>query len=127
MIALDTSALMAIVLDEPQAAQCISAIEAEDELIISAGTVAEVLIVSARRNVAEEVAGLLDGLGVEVVNVSAATARRVSAAYSQWGKGVLPASLNFGDCLAYEVAKERGCRLLFVGDDFTETDVDSTI
>ena len=124
MIALDTSALMAIVLDEPQAAQCISAIEAEDELVISAWTVAETLIVSARRNVEEEVAGLLDGLGVEVVNAGAAAARRISVAYSKWGKGGHPAGLNFGDCFAYEVAKERGCRLLFVGDDFSKTDVE---
>ncbi|AHE53665.1 type II toxin-antitoxin system VapC family toxin [Sphingomonas sanxanigenens] len=127
MIALDTSALMAIVLDEPQAAACISAIEAEDELVISAGTVAEALIVSARRNVGEEVASLLDGLGVEVVSVSAAAARRISVAYSKWGKGVHPAGLNFGDCFAYEVAKERGCRLLFVGDDFSRTDIKSAI
>ncbi|QJU58420.1 type II toxin-antitoxin system VapC family toxin [Sphingomonas sp. AP4-R1] len=127
MIALDTSALMAIVLDEPQAAQCISAIEAEDELVISAGTVAEALMVSARRNVEEEVASLLDGLGVEVVHVSAAAARRMSVAYSKWGKGMHPAGLNFGDCFAYEVAKTRGCRLLYVGDDFSRTDIESAI
>jgi ribonuclease VapC len=127
MIALDTSALMAIVLDEPQAAACISAIEVEDELVISAGTVAEALIVSARRNVGEEVASLLDGLGVEVVSVSAAAARRISVAYSKWGKGVHPAGLNFGDCFAYEVAKECGCRLLYVGDDFSRTDIQSAI
>lgn len=127
MIALDTSALMAIVLDEPQATACISAIEAEDELVISAGTVAEALIVSARRNVEEEIAGLLDGLGMEVVSVSAAAARRIAVAYSKWGKGVHPAGLNFGDCFAYDVAKERGCRLLYVGGDFSRTDIESAI
>ncbi|PZU07811.1 type II toxin-antitoxin system VapC family toxin [Sphingomonas sp.] len=127
MIALDTSALMAIVLDEPKAAACISAIETEDELVISAGTLAEALIVSARRNVGEEVADLIDGLGVEVVGVSAAAARRIAFAYSKWGKGVHPAGLNFGDCFAYEVAKERGCRLLYVGDDFSKTDIESAI
>jgi ribonuclease VapC len=51
MIAVDTSALMAIVLDEPKAEACIAALEAEDEILISAGTLAETLIVSARRNV----------------------------------------------------------------------------
>ena len=51
MIAVDTSALMAILLDEPEADACIAALEAEDGLLISAGTVAEALIVSARRNV----------------------------------------------------------------------------
>ena len=51
MMAVDTSALMAIVLDEPQADACMNALEAADEILISAGTVAESLIVAARRNV----------------------------------------------------------------------------
>ena len=63
MIAVDTSALMAIVLNEPQADACIAALAAEDELIVSAGTVAEALIVSSRRNVGEEIARLIDELG----------------------------------------------------------------
>ena len=54
MIAVDTSALMAIVLNEPEADACIAALEAEDNVLISAGTLAEALIVSARRNTAEE-------------------------------------------------------------------------
>ena len=63
MIAVDTSALMAIVLDEPQAETCMVAIEAADGLLISAGTVAEALIVAGRRNVGEEIAALVEGLG----------------------------------------------------------------
>jgi ribonuclease VapC len=127
MIAVDTSALMAIVLNEPQADACVAALAAEDDLIISAGTAAEALIVSSRRNVGEEVARLIDGLGFDVVSVTSASARRVAAAYARWGKGLHPASLNFGDCFAYEVAKEHGCRLLFVGDDFSQTDVESVL
>lgn len=123
MIAVDTSALMAIVLDEPEAAACIAALEAEGDLLISAGTVAEALIVAARRNVGEEVANLIDGLGFEVVSVTSASARRIAQAYWKWGKGTSPAALNFGDCFAYEVAKEHGCRLLYVGDDFSKTDI----
>lgn len=127
MIAVDTSALMAIVLNEPAADACSAALEAEDELLISAGTVAEALIVSARRNVGEEVAGLIDGLGFEVVEVTRASARRIARAYEKWGKGVHPAALNFGDSFAYEVAKQRGCRLLYVGDEFTQTDVEGVL
>ncbi|NEH35386.1 hypothetical protein GR223_24715 [Rhizobium leguminosarum] len=48
-------------------------------------------------------------------------------ANSTWGKGAHPASLNFGDCFAYEVAREHGCRLLFVGDDLVMTDVESAL
>lgn len=123
MIAVDTSALMAIVLDEPEAGGCIAALAAGGELIISAGTVAEALIVSGRRGVGEDMARLIDRLDLDIVNVTAASARRVAEAYGRWGKGVHPAGLNFGDCFAYEAAQAQGCALLFVGRDFSQTDV----
>lgn len=127
MIAVDTSALMAIVLDEREAGSCIAALEAEDNLLISAGTVAEALIVAARRNVGDEMERLIDGFGFDIVSVTPASAQRIAHAYDQWGKGVHPASLNFGDCFAYEVAKEHGCRLLYVGGDFAKTDVEGAL
>jgi ribonuclease VapC len=127
MIAVDTSALMAIVLNESQADACIAALEAEDDLLISAGTVAEALIVSTRRSVGQEVSNLIDGLGFEVVPITAASARRIAAAYERWGKGVSPAALNLGDCFAYEVAQEHACRLLYVGNDFSKTDIEGVL
>ncbi len=127
MIAIDTSALMAILLNEADADACIAALETEEDILISAGTVAEALIVSARRHVGEEMACLIDGLGFEVVPVTAASARRIALAYERWGKGMSPAALNFGDCFAYEVARERSCRLLFVGNDFTGTDIQAVL
>ena len=123
MIAVDTSALMAIVLGELEGEACIAALAADDDLLISAGTVAEALIVAARRNVGAEMERLIDGLGFEIVSTTAAAARRIAQAYERWGKGVHPAGLNLGDCFAYEVAKEHGCRLLYVGGDFKKTDV----
>jgi ribonuclease VapC len=123
MIAVDTSALMAIILNEPEADACISALEAEESVVISAGTLAEALIVAARRNIAEELSRLIDGLGFEIVSVTPAAARRISGVYQQWGKGVHRAGLNFGGCFAYEVAKTHGCRLLYVGGDFAKTDI----
>ncbi|TGP21776.1 MULTISPECIES: type II toxin-antitoxin system VapC family toxin [unclassified Mesorhizobium] len=127
MIVVDTSALMAVVLDEPQAGACTAALEAEDELLISAGTVAELLIVAARRGVVEEVSALIDGLGFEIAPVTEGAARRIAEAYARWGKGIHAAALNFGDCFAYEVAKDRGCRLLYVGEDFSKTDIESAL
>ncbi len=127
MIAVDTSALMAIVFNEPEADACIVVLEAEDDLVISAGTVAEALIVAARRNVGDDMERLIDGLGFEVVSVTPASARRIAHAYEIWGKGMHPAALNFGDCFAYEVAKEHGCRLLYVGEDFARTDIENPI
>ncbi|MCP4385021.1 MAG: type II toxin-antitoxin system VapC family toxin [Hyphomicrobiales bacterium] len=127
MIAVDTSALMAIVLDEPEAGDCVTALETEGDLLISAGTVAEALIVSARHNVGDEMARLIDGLGFEIVTVTSATAGHIARAYADWGKGVHPASLNFGDCFGYVLAKTNGCRLLFVGKDFARTDVERVL
>lgn len=121
MIAVDTSALMASVLGEAEADACMRVLEAETEVMISAGTVAEALIVAARRNVGEEMTRLMDGLGSDIVSVTAASARRIAATYAQWGRGAHPAGLNFGDCFSYE------CPLLYVGDDFSKTDLESAL
>jgi ribonuclease VapC len=72
-------------------------------------------------------ARLIDGLGFEIVTVTAASARRIAQAYKRWGKGAHPAALNFGDCFAYAVAKEHRCRLLYVGEDFARTDVEGAL
>jgi ribonuclease VapC len=127
MIAVDTSALMAVILDEPLAARCIQALERAPGLVISAATVAEALIVATRRGVSPEMQKLADQLGFEIVSVSAATAKRVGDAYKIWGKGRHPASLNFGDCFSYDTAKTYACPLLFVGDDFSKTDLESVL
>ncbi len=123
MIAVDTSALMTIVLNAAQAEPCMSAIERADKLLISAGTVAEALIVAERRNVGAEMGELIAGLGFEIVPVTAASARRIADVFGRWGKGVHPAALNFGDCFAYDVAAEHDCPLLHIGDDFARTDL----
>ena len=82
MMAVDTSALMAIVLREAEADRCKAALEEEPDLLISAGTLAEALIVAARRNLVEEMNRLIDGLGFDIVSVTPASARRIAAAYS---------------------------------------------
>lgn len=123
MIAVDTSALMAIVLGETGADACMGVLEVETEVLISAGTLAEALIVAGRRDVSVEMSALIDDLGFTVIPVSASVARRIDQAYGRWGKGVHPAGLNFGDCFAYALASEHDCPLLFVGEDFAKTDV----
>jgi ribonuclease VapC len=90
---------------------------------MSAATLTEVLIVSGRRGLANEVSSLLTRLAVTVVPIFEADARRAAEAYALWGKGMHPAGLNFGDCFAYALAKERGCPLLYVGNDFAQTDI----
>ena len=127
MIAVDTSALMAVLLDEPETGACVEALSTSDRIVISAGTVAEAFIVAQRRSLGAEMAGLVDDLGLEIVSVSLAVARRVAESHARWGKGVHPAGLNFGDCFAYEVARTHGCPLLYVGGDFARTDIASVL
>jgi ribonuclease VapC len=127
MIAVDTSALMAIILDEPEADACSAALETDENIVISAATIAEALIVSTRRGLGSKMAKLIDRLNCTVVEVTSASSQRMAQAYSRWGKGLHPAGLNFGDCFAYDIAKEHACRLLYVGNDFGKTDVEGVL
>jgi ribonuclease VapC len=123
MIVVDTSALMAVALDEPVAEACGDVMARADVIAISAGTLAEALIVAGRRNVGSAMERLIRGLGCQVVPVTQNDAFEVAEAYARWGRGVHPAGLNYGDCFAYALARQRACPLLFVGDDFTKTDI----
>lgn len=123
MIVVDTSALMAVLLGEPESERCIEVLEAEREVVISAGTLAEAMIVADRRNVGSELRALVEDLAFEIAPVSGASSARVAEAYARWGKGIHPASLNFGDCFAYALAQDLNAPLLFVGDGFAQTDV----
>jgi ribonuclease VapC len=123
VIVVDTSALMALALNEAAADFCSAALETTDKVLISAGTAAEAMIVAARRGVSDEMSILINDLEIEVIPVTSASAHRAGDAYRQWGKGFHPAALNFGDCFAYVLAQEHDCPLLFVGNDFARTDV----
>jgi ribonuclease VapC len=127
MMAVDTSALMAIVLGEERGTPCAAALKTDDELIVSAGTVAEVLVVAGHRNLGAQMLRLIEELGMEVVPVTLGSSQRVAAAYARFGKGNHRAALNLGDCFAYELANERACPLLFVGKDFSRTDIKSVL
>jgi ribonuclease VapC len=123
VIVVDTSALIAILLKEHEAPRCKSAIAVDDNPKISAATLAEAAIVANGCKVSAGMAVLLGQLDLQVVPVTAATADQLAEAYRQWGKGNHPAGLNFDDCFAYALAKELGCPLLFIGNDFARTDV----
>jgi ribonuclease VapC len=123
MIVVDTSAFMAVVLDESAAETCSDVMAQADEIFVSAGTLAEAMIVANRRNIGPVMERLISGLGCQVVPVTEHDAFKVAEAHAQWGRGVHPAGLNYGDCFAYALARQRSCPLLFVGNDFTKTDV----
>ena len=118
---------MAVIQRETGFESCMDALAAESEVCISAGTLAEALIVASRRGLTLEMSALVDQLAILVLPLTEAGSRRVAGAYERWGKGAHPAGLNFGDCFAYALAMEEGCPLLYVGEDFRRTDVRSVI
>ena len=127
MIAVDTSVLIAIVLGEPGAQPCINVLGNEPDIIISAGTLTESFIVAAGRGKAADLDRLIAALNLRVIPHTEASARRASQAYEIWGKGLHPAGLNLGDCFAYEVAQSNHCPLLYLGNDFSKTDIQSVL
>lgn len=123
----DTSAIMAILQEEPEAPHLLRAIEDAQECYISAGTLVELFVVTERQK-DPDARRILDAFLVEfdatVVPVTEAQAHIARAAYNTYGKGRgVRAQLNFGDCFAYALAKERNEPLLFIGDDFIHTDI----
>ncbi|MFZ9961602.1 MAG: type II toxin-antitoxin system VapC family toxin [Candidatus Limnocylindrus sp.] len=124
---IDTSAIVAILLGEPEADALIATIAAAQERVIGAPTLVEAAaILSARKGPAGEVAldALLQRLEIEVVPMTPDAAVAARSAYQRYGKGVgSPSVLNYGDCLAYGVAIARSDALLFKGNDFPQTDV----
>jgi ribonuclease VapC len=127
VIAVDTSALVAIALNEPRAADCIAILTAEDLLLISAVSMSEALIVARQRDFADEMSKVLHQFGFRVIPVTEAMPQRIEEIYRRWGRGNHPARLNFGDCFSYHVAMENECSLLYVGEDFAKTDVRSAL
>jgi ribonuclease VapC len=124
---LDSSAVIAILLDEPERAAFNRRIEAAAPRLISAVTLAETaMVIEKRRGEAggRELDLLLHRADVEIVPFDADQAELARTAFRQYGKGRHPAGLNFGDCLAYALAKATGEPLLFKGDDFAQTDID---
>lgn len=120
----DTSALMAILLQEEDARTYADAI-AGASTVMSAASYVELTIVALSRGLrgrAELEATLADAL-IEIVPVTIDQAQLAADAYERYGKGRHPAGLNFGDCFAYALARSRNEPLLFKGEDFALTDV----
>lgn len=127
MIVIDTSAIMAILLKEPTLKSILDVLQTERDVFISAGTLSEVLIMGNVRGVNSELREFLAAYPLHVVAVVGETAQAIGQAYRRYGKGFHAASLNYGDCFAYALAKELNCPLLFVGNDFSRTDVASAL
>lgn len=124
---IDTSALIAILLDEPEADSLVRAIATDPERLLAAPTLVEAsAVMLGRKGPGGEVAldALIERLGIRIVPMTENAARLGRLAYSRFGKGIGEhAVLNFGDCLAYGVAMAERQPLLFKGEDFRTTDV----
>lgn len=130
MLLIETSALIAIVFQEPGYADLLRAISQEEHVIVSAANLAEALVVLERRSgteTAHDLEVLINHFGMNVVPFDVQQAREAHRAFQLYGKGRHPAALNFGDCLSYAAAKVTGSSLLYVGDDFARTDINEAL
>ena len=125
---IDTSALLAVLLDEPERRSYNESIEAADSRVMSVATFVEVSIVLEARYGAEGLRALdrfIERAGIDLAPVDLEQARIARDAFSRFGKGRHAAALNFGDCFSYALAQVLGEPLLYKGDDFSRTDLRS--
>jgi ribonuclease VapC len=123
---IDTSALIAIAFEEPEAPSFESSIESEGVRLISVASVLEAEIVMRQRfgqSGGTRLDVLLARLPAQVVPVDADQLRWERHAVENYGRGQHPAKLNFGDCFSYALAKSSGEPILFKGTDFSLTDL----
>jgi ribonuclease VapC len=126
----DSSAILAILFAEPDAAVFAKAISEADACKISAATFVEVAAVveaHAKDRGSRQLDAFLRRAGFVIEPVTEEQAHLARQAYSDFGKGRHPAGLNFGDCFSYALAKASGEALLFKGSDFSRTDIVSAL
>jgi len=124
-VVIDTSALLAVLLAEPERDSFIGLLaEADDPLISSATLVEASIVMQAKRgdHGVVDLDELLAVAAVRCVAVDTAQAHAARDAFARYGKGRAPAGLNFGDCFSYALAQVMGRPLLFKGNDFSQTD-----
>jgi ribonuclease VapC len=124
---IDTSAIVAVLMNEKNAAAIAAAIEAASLRLLSAANLLEAsIVIEARKGEAggRELDLLLYRAAVEIVAFDQDQAETARLAWRRFGKGRHPAGLNYGDCFAYALAKTRRLPLLFQGDDFGRTDIE---
>jgi ribonuclease VapC len=123
-VIVDTSAVLAIFFEEPEAPRFAAVLATPGRKLISAANYLECAI--QLDNTAEgaslELDAFLQDAGIEVAAVTHSQAQAARLAHRRFGRGRHPAGLNFADCFAYALARESGEPLLFKGEDFSRTD-----
>jgi ribonuclease VapC len=124
---LDSSPLIALIFKEPGHEQVMDKLTGSEYLGIGTATLAETgIVLTARMGHRSNslLVGLLQELGINEIPFGPAHWREAVDAYQRFGRGRHPARLNFGDCLSYATAKLSGQPLLFIGHDFSQTDIE---
>jgi ribonuclease VapC len=124
-LVLDPSALIAYLKAEPEATRLQDAMLAASALSLSAASLVEAGMVAEklRGGGAIDLDTMLLELQVKIIPFTEEHAGLARSAFRRFGKGRHPAGLNFGDCFSYALARALGEPLLFVGNDFSQTDV----
>jgi ribonuclease VapC len=125
---IDTSAIIAILLGEPAAHRIAQAIQSNSPRLLSVANLLETsMVIESRKGEAggRELDLLLYRAAIETVAVDHAQVETARLAWRRFGKGRHPAALNYGDCFAYALAKNRQLPLLFQGNDFVQTDIEA--
>jgi ribonuclease VapC len=123
---LDTSALLVLLLDEPEAEEFRTALEVDDVRLVSAATLLETaMVIEARKGEAagRELDRLIDKAEISVVAVDPDQVDEARRAWRRFGRGRHEAGLTYGDLFSYALSRTTGEALLFKGDDFRRTDV----
>ena len=126
MIVVDSSAIIAVLLDEPEAEAFVGALLSAIDARMSAVTNYEIRTVvfsRGREQLLNEYETLFAVVGLSIATFDEEQSLLAFEGFRRWGKGIHPAGLNFGDCAAYALAKSLDAPLLFKGADFVRTDV----
>lgn len=129
MIAVDTSALVAVVFGEQEAERHLAVLQGQETRLSTVSLVEASIVVHARQgpDAARDLSLLVEATIDHLTPVDHEHAQAAVTAWQRFGKGRHPASLNFGDCFSYAVASVYDLPLLYQGDDFTQTDVRSAL
>lgn len=129
MIAVDTSALVAVLLGEEDAERLARVMLEQPNTLSAANLLEASVVIQARQgdDAVRDLQLLLERCQTTIAVVDEEAAWAAHAAWRRFGKGRHPAGLNFGDCFAYAVSKSLGIPLLYKGNDFAQTDVTSAL
>jgi ribonuclease VapC len=125
-VIVDSSAILAILLEEPEGHLLdVAILKRDDPRMSAAGLLEASMILQSRRGTdsVRDLDLLIARFKIQIVPFTESQARIARRAFERYGKGQHPAQLNFGDCMAYALAKETGEELLFKGTDFGQTDI----